>query len=177
MRFRLGRLQRNHTSTRVNRQRYDVSPFSDVLHTDAEGKRRLVVDEYQDKVTAAVADPSADPTSPEERWSVLCSAMQDAAESTLGYQKRRQPDWFTENRVTLEPLLDARNTCYRVWCQSSTVEDHRRYKMARSAARAAVRCAKKTHGLLHWPQASKTPVSTRLVSGRVSRLCKWLVVG
>jgi len=48
----------------------------------------------------------------EEKWQRVKNALTATAESTLGYEKRRNPDWFNENADVLEPLLQMRNQMY-----------------------------------------------------------------
>ena len=50
--------------------------------------------------------------SAEEKWNLLKSTLCEAAESTLGKQTRRNPDWFVESAPKLKPLLDKRNRLY-----------------------------------------------------------------
>ena len=40
----------------------------------------------------------------EEKWTLLKTALTDTAQSTLGTQKRRSPDWFADNSSKLLPL-------------------------------------------------------------------------
>ena len=48
----------------------------------------------------------------EEKWNFLKSTSCEVAESTLGKQTRRNPDWFVESVPKLKPLLDKRNQLY-----------------------------------------------------------------
>ena len=51
----------------------------------------------------------------EGKWDVLSSAMCEAAKECLGYEDRRQPDWFRESEVDLNPLFAERNRLHTVW--------------------------------------------------------------
>ena len=37
----------------------------------------------------------------EEKWSVIRSALTNAAETALGFGVKRQPDWFSESKATI----------------------------------------------------------------------------
>ena len=41
----------------------------------------------------------------EGKWDVLRSVMCDTARECLGHEDRRQPDWFRESKVDVEPLF------------------------------------------------------------------------
>ena len=41
--------------------------------------------------------------------------MCDAAKEWLGYEDRRQPNWFRESEVDLKPLFAERNRMHNVW--------------------------------------------------------------
>ena len=68
--------------------------------------------------------------------------MCDAAKEWLGYEDRRQPDWFRESEVDLKPLFAERNRMHTVWISDGREASRRKYADARRAARHAVRVAK-----------------------------------
>jgi len=78
----------------------------------------------------------------EEKWNVLSSVMCDAAKEWLGYEDRRQPDWFRESEVDLKPLFAERNRMHTVWLSDGRETSKRKYADARRAARHAMRVAK-----------------------------------
>ena len=65
-----------------------------------------------------------------------------AADSVLGYEKHRNPDWFSESMNNLEPLLERRNQLYSKWLSSRRDSDRLQFLEARRTARKAVRTAK-----------------------------------
>ena len=67
------------------------------------------------------------------------AALKATADSTLGYEKRRNLDWFRESPNTLEPLLQKRNRMYSKWLRSGHNRDKLRFLNARRAACQAVR--------------------------------------
>ncbi|XP_065197221.1 uncharacterized protein LOC135828726 [Sycon ciliatum] len=80
----------------------------------------------------------------EDTWQPIKSAIVDAAEASIPARKsRRQPDWFADSATILEPKLQHRNRAYAQWLQSADPADLSAFRKARSAARTAVRTAKR----------------------------------
>ena len=79
--------------------------------------------------------------SAEEKWSVMRSALTEAAETVLGTEPRRPPDWFRESK-NLKPALQLRNQLYNQWLASKSTADLQRFRKARSETRQAIRAAK-----------------------------------
>ena len=50
----------------------------------------------------------------EEKWDILKSALCDGAEAVLGYEDRKQPDWFRESETAFKPLLKERNKMHNL---------------------------------------------------------------
>ena len=50
--------------------------------------------------------------SAKEKWMAMMSALTEAAETVLGTESRRQPDWFRESK-NLKPALQHRNQLYK----------------------------------------------------------------
>ena len=48
----------------------------------------------------------------DEKWSTLQDAIMTAARNSLGFSKRRQPDWFRESMAILQPPLELRSATY-----------------------------------------------------------------
>ena len=142
-RFVVGRLQRRSRCVQTKKcKRFDVARLKDVHSTDSSGNITRVADVYRECLTNSLQQPN-EHTTVECKWSRLRTAVTESAEETLGFQKRRQPDWFTESKDTLEPLLNERNQRYQEWISSGRSDDTwNRFKAARSKARAAVRSAK-----------------------------------
>ena len=67
--------------------------------------------------------------------------MCNGAKAGLGFEDRRQPDWFRESEVDLKPLFAERNRLYALWLSSSMERDRKKYADARRVARQAVRVA------------------------------------
>ena len=45
----------------------------------------------------------------EVKWDALKNALCESAKAVLGYENRRQPDWFRESEADLRPLIAERN--------------------------------------------------------------------
>ena len=42
----------------------------------------------------------------EDQWSVIRDSLCAAGRQHLGFARRNQPDWFTENQAIIKPLLE-----------------------------------------------------------------------
>eukprot|EP00117_Sycon_ciliatum_P015630 scpid74294/ scgid15399/ Craniofacial development protein 2; p97 bucentaur protein len=165
MRFRLGRVRWRKPAAHSKRARFATCRLPDIVSTDDNGQVRRVVDEYQDSIAARLRG-AADPCSTvDEKWNNIRSAMTDAAQSALGRQGRRQPDWFADSRDTLKPLLVERNACHRSWITNGRRnDDYQKLRTARRQARQAVRTAKN-----QW----FATVAGRVESGRFNSARVW----
>ena len=119
-------------------KRYAISQLSD--SNDGAETKEL----FAETVAAAVAENRNDKSPLEDKWNKVRGALTDAADSVLGYEKHRNPDWFRESLELLEPLLQRRNQLYTKWLGSKSDCDKLRYCEARRVARRAVRTAKNT---------------------------------
>ncbi len=64
-----------------------------------------------------------------------------AAEDVLGWETRRQPDWFRESSLVLKGLIEKRNDLFGRWLKSGRNSDRQRYVAQRRKAAAAVKMA------------------------------------
>jgi len=77
----------------------------------------------------------------ERKWKAFKTGMSKAAEMVLGRSKRRQPDWFLDNKQALEVLITKRNNMFARWLKTCCPHDRQRYVMQRRAvAREIRRC-------------------------------------
>ena len=70
--------------------------------------------------------PPAERGTAEKKWEVMRTALVVAAEGCLGFEKRKQPDWFRESSTSLKPLLQLRNGLYSKWLSSRKKSETRR---------------------------------------------------
>ena len=62
--------------------------------------------------------------------------------AALGYEDRRQPDWFRENETAFKPLLKERNRLHTLWLNTGKERDRVKHARARWAVRKLMRKAK-----------------------------------
>ena len=77
-----------------------------------------------------------------EKWDVLKGALCDEAKAVLGYEDRKQPDWFRENEAALRSSMDERNRLYALWLSTGRLRDRKKHAEARRYVRQQVRAAK-----------------------------------
>ena len=70
------------------------------------------------------------------------TALYDGAKTELGYEDRRQPDWFQESEKDLGSLFSERNHLYALWTSTGNEMHKKIYKAACKAARREMRAAK-----------------------------------
>ena len=77
----------------------------------------------------------------QEKWDTLKMALCDRAKTELGYEDRRQPDWFRESEENLKLLFLEKNRLYALWLSTGKEIYKKKHRIARTARRA-VRTAK-----------------------------------
>ena len=97
--------------------RYAVAALSDA------GVR----EEYNKVVTQAVADKWNDNSDGMRKLEIIRDSLTESATTILGYDKRRQPDWFHKNISTLKELISKRNTLFAKWLKTHHHSDRQRY--------------------------------------------------
>ncbi len=96
----------------------------------------------------------------EEMWETIRDAMIDAAESTLGRESRRQPDWFKDKGTLLNKLIEERNGLFQKWLRSGRNSNRQRYVVRRREAMKAVRKARND-----WLQEKASEVEHAMLTG------------
>ncbi len=77
------------------------------------------------------------------KWEVIRDSIAGAAEDVLGWETRRQPDWFKESSLVLKGLIEKRNDdLFGRWLRSGRNSDRQRFVAQRRKAAAAVKKAK-----------------------------------
>eukprot|EP00117_Sycon_ciliatum_P031110 scpid28552/ scgid24396/ Craniofacial development protein 2; p97 bucentaur protein len=97
---------------------------------------------YSTSLDAALVQNWPDELSVDGCWAALKTTVADVAQKCLGRERRKQPDWFLDNRPKIEAALRERDDCYRAWMSTNRASDQKLYKKARSSARRIVRQAK-----------------------------------
>ncbi len=107
--------------------------------------------ETQEKLRSAFHDALSDvdndsdeneikaPTSINEQWATLRDQIVSIAEETLPARKKKEADWFAENVVSLEPLLNAKKRAYAAHIQRPMRATTAKLKTAISALKKETR--------------------------------------
>ena len=95
----------------------------------------------------------------EKMWEAIKVGMVDAAEVTLGWEWRKQPDWFREKGGQLKEQIEKRNLLFHKWLRSNRNEDRQRYILQRRAVNSAVKKAKND-----WMQEKAREVEVGMLS-------------
>ena len=69
--------------------------------------------------------PHCSGDSAEQNWDVLKSCIVLAAEKSVGRGRRKQPDWYVENKDMLAPLIEAKNCMHMKMLQANTLESRK----------------------------------------------------
>ncbi len=157
LRYLLPTTARQHHCKVVKRRRFDVDKLymaheaidkrtdssiqspSDLVSEDKVIRNAEV---FSSRAVSNIQSAWCEGNSASEKWRVLRSAITTAAEDTLGFQRRRRPDWYQDSMDILDPVLERRNRLFRLWLDAKTSVAREAYCHARGLARAAVRAAK-----------------------------------
>ena len=88
---------------------------------------------YSNAVLREVTQDWRQEASGERKWRVIKEGLTKAAETVLGQEKRRSPDWFQDNIHTLETLITKRNDLFSRWLGTRGPTDRQRYMSKRRA--------------------------------------------
>ncbi len=114
------------------RARYAVSRLRDAEIRAQFSK--AVVDEVNREWSADVGG--------ERKWKQLESGMKKSAEMVLGWEKRRQPDWFLDSIDQLRGLIQKRNALFARWLKTRCDRDRQSYVNQRREVAREVKRAK-----------------------------------
>ena len=70
---------------------------------------------FQRKVSDRARELWKEKWTVEEKWGAVKVALCETAEAVLGFETRKQPDWFHESEAAIKPLLEERNKLYSLW--------------------------------------------------------------
>ena len=76
------------------------------------------------------------------KWEVIKANILKAAEHTLGFEDKRQPDWYREYQFTLQVLIDKRNILFKKWLRTHQPRDRQKYVAQRRLVASEVKQAK-----------------------------------
>ena len=94
-----------------------------------------------------------------QKWAAI-----RVASHTLGYEQRKQPDWFKENEPLLKKIMDKRNNLFSKWVRSNQNSDKQRYVAQRRAVALEIRRAKND-----WYQKKASEIEHGMTTGVVGR--------
>ena len=97
---------------------------------------------FNEDVRKAVVDEWCAEASSEQKWGVIRDNMVKTAKRILGHEQMRQPNWYKENEISLNKLIDKRNTLFAEWLNSNQHSDRQRYVAHRRLVAAEIRKAK-----------------------------------
>ena len=101
-----------------------------------------------------------------EKWEVIRDGLTDAGQSVLGWENRRQPDWFKESASVLERCIEKRSMLFRRWLRSGRNSDRQKYVAQRKTVAGAVKRAKND-----WLQQKAKAVEAWMMSGTLRWGC------
>ena len=78
----------------------------------------------------------------EEKWGAVKAAQCETAEAVLGFEARKQPDWFRESEAAIKLLLEKRNKLYSLWQSTGQERDRKKLALSRTQAKHEIREAK-----------------------------------
>ena len=83
-----------------------------------------------------------DDLDPEEDWATIPQVMLEAAEKSVGHDRRAQQDWFVAASHTIQPLIDQKNIAHNLFLKSPSEQHRCAFRASQRAVRDAVRLAK-----------------------------------
>ena len=86
--------------------------------------------------------------------------MTKAAETVLGWEYRKQPDWFKENIFNLQEMMSTHNTSFARWLGTHNNSNRQRYLTQRRAVACKLRRAKN-----EWLQRKASEVERGMLKG------------
>ena len=115
---------------------------------------------FYEAIREAVEEDWCEAESGEKKWKVIRDPMLKAAKDTLGFEKRRQPDWFKDNEASLKNLIDTRNNLFSTWLRTH----HHRHRQQFLSQRRLVASEIK-HAKNEWFQAKACEVEHGMMTG------------
>ena len=116
-------------SRTVTRKRYAVGALRD-------GE---VCKNFNEKVCRLVEENWDSGLNGTGKWEVIRDSIAGAADDVLGWETRRQPDWFKESSSVLKGLIEKKNDLFGRWLRSGRNSDRQRYVAQQRKAATAVK--------------------------------------
>ena len=155
-----GKGLKHKTPAKAKQKRFDVAKLAE-RRGEEDNCECTPRERFQDETVREAQAAWPQDGSVEEKWKAIRLALTKAAESVLGSEQRRQPDWFQESKTTILPALEHRNRMYTQWLATGDERDLQKFRSARAEARQAVRTAKNA-----WFQAKADEAQKGRFSGK-----------
>ena len=114
--------------TGKNAKRFDVNMLQGRSEDDK--GRETTRGVFQRKVSDRARELWREKGRVEDKWGAVKAALCETAEVVVGFEVRKQPDWFHESEAAIKPSLEERNKLYSLW--QSTGQERDRKKIALS---------------------------------------------
>ena len=118
---------------------------------------------YKEAIREEIGDWRSEATGL-QKWEAIRDGLMNAAETTLGHQKRNQPDWFKENETILRKHIDKRNLLFSKWLRTQHQSDRQRYVAQRRLVASEVKRVKN-----EWFQEKAREVDNEMMKGIAGR--------
>ena len=125
---------------------------------------REISGKFSQEVCKLVKDKWVDDLNGSDMWNVIRDGMKEAAQEVLGWERRKQPDWFHQNSKTLEELIVKRNRRFKIWLNSGKSTDRKEYVALRKEVATAIKKAKND-----WLQKKAKEIESKMQSGTSGR--------
>ena len=79
--------------------------------------RHQLAEKINGELTANPIDPNGTVTN---EWNILRDTVYNTSKMMLGLKTRKQPDWFSDNLVIIQRIIDNKNEAFRAWLSSNT---------------------------------------------------------
>ena len=99
-----------------------------------------------------------------QKWEAIRDGLVNAAETTLGHEKRNQPDWFKENETILRKHIDKRNLLFSKWLRTQHHIDRQQYVAQRRLVASEVKRVKN-----EWFQEKAREIDNEMMNGLAGR--------
>lgn len=96
-------------------------------------------DQYSTTLSNLLNDqPHCPDDSIDNNWKTLHSCVITAAKETIGRGKRKQPEWFTDSKDVLAPLIEEKNRAFERFLQSSSSRAKNEFRKLQRKVKKAV---------------------------------------
>ena len=96
--------------------------------------------ELQEKLCELLPALPMDTHTAEHAWTVFRDAVFSAAETALGFCKRKHQDWFDQNDQDILTLIEAKRSAHAAWLSDkNSASKHAHFKQLRGQVQSGTR--------------------------------------